>query len=112
MKRLHIAALSILSLSAGVAVAAVPAYLQKAISDTARPAADVSRDVNRHPGELLTFAGLKPGMAVVDLWPGGGYFTRIFADAVGPKGHVYAYVDNGGDARIKARGGDPDNQMA
>jgi hypothetical protein len=33
-----------------------------------------------------------PGAKIADLIPGGGYFTRIFSKAVGPKGHVYAYV--------------------
>ena len=38
------------------------------------------------------FAGIKPGDTVVDLIPGGGYFTRIFSKVVGPTGHVYAYA--------------------
>jgi predicted methyltransferase len=113
MKSMHFAtAIAALALSAGAAFAALPATIQSALSDTARPAADTSRDVNRHPGELLVFAGLKPGMKVVDLFPGGGYYTRIFAKAVGPKGRVYAYISNAGDARMKTQGKDPDNQMA
>ncbi len=96
----------------GAAFAAVPAYIEKAISDSARPATDTSRDANRHPGELIEFAGIKPGMKVVDVSPGGGYFTRIFAKVVGDKGQVYAYISNAGDARVKAAGRDPDNQMA
>jgi predicted methyltransferase len=111
-QRYFAAAIAVLGLSASAAFAAVPAYLQSALSDSARPAADSSRDVHRHPGELLAFAGLKPGMTVVDLFPGGGYYTRIFAKAVGPKGRVYAYISNGGDARLKTQGKDPDNQMA
>src|SRR3954464_286418 len=106
------AAAAILVLGAGVAFAALPAAISNALSDSARPAADTSRDVNRHPGELLAFAGLRPGMTVVDLSPGGGYYTRILAKAVGDKGRVYAYVSNGGDARLKSQGKDPDNQMA
>ena len=43
---------------------------------------------------MLAFAGVKPGQTVVDMLPGGGYFTRLFADVVGPKGRVYAYVPN------------------
>jgi predicted methyltransferase len=39
---------------------------------------------------MLEFAGVKPGMVVADFLPGGGYFTRIFAKAVGPKGKVLA----------------------
>jgi predicted methyltransferase len=113
MKHVHFAAaIAVLALSAGAAFAALPAAISTALSDSGRPAADTSRDTNRHPGELLAFAGLKPGMTVVDLLPGGGYYTRIFAKAVGPKGHVYAYVSNAGDARMKTQGKDPDNQMA
>lgn len=63
-----------------------------AIADPARPAADRDRDAERKPAEMLAFAGVKPGMVVIDLLPGGGYFTRIFSSAVGPSGKVIAYV--------------------
>jgi predicted methyltransferase len=99
------------ALSFGTAMAA-PAYIEKAISDPARPADDTKRDAQRHPAELLEFAGIKPGMTVVDMLPGTGYFTRIFAKAVGPKGQVYAYVGTQADAAMKAKGLDPDNQLA
>jgi predicted methyltransferase len=39
---------------------------------------------------MLEFAGVKAGDKVADFIPGGGYFTRIFAKAVGPKGKVFA----------------------
>ena len=71
---------------------AVPAFLAAALADANRPEVDRARDAARKPGEVLVFAGLKPGMKVIDLIPGGGYFTRIFSLAVGPKGRVYAYV--------------------
>ena len=61
-----------------------------AVADKGRPEADTKRDADRKPAEMLEFAGVKPGQTVVDLIPGGGYFTRIFAKAVGPKGTVYA----------------------
>ena len=54
-----------------------------------RPAADQLRDVNRKPAELLAFGGIKPGMVVAELAPGGGYYTRLLSLAVGPKGRVY-----------------------
>jgi predicted methyltransferase len=38
---------------------------------------DISRDSVRHPVEELKFMGLKPGMTVVEIYPGGGYFTSI-----------------------------------
>ncbi|MBI1408046.1 MAG: methyltransferase [Caulobacter sp.] len=72
--------------------APLPLWLENALRDPSRPAADMARDAQRHPGETLLFAGLRPGMKVADLIPGQGYFTRIFSKAIGPKGRVYAYV--------------------
>jgi predicted methyltransferase len=77
--------------ASGMAVAAVPANLTAALGDKARPPADTSRDPARKPAELLAMGDVKPGQKVADFMMGGGYFTRILAAAVGPKGHVYGY---------------------
>jgi predicted methyltransferase len=66
----------------------------KPVSTADRPADDVARDAARKPSEMLAFAKVKPGQLVVDMLPGGGYFTRIFSHAVGPKGHVIALVSD------------------
>jgi len=63
-----------------------------AVADPGRPAADRDRDTERKPADMLAFAGAKPGMVVIDILPGGGYFTRLFSTAVGPTGKVLAYV--------------------
>ncbi|MDI1364031.1 MAG: class I SAM-dependent methyltransferase [bacterium] len=76
----------------GHVAAAIPANIAAAVADPARPAADMVRDADRMPAEILTFAGARTGAKVADLIPGGGYFTRLFAKAVGPRGKVYAYV--------------------
>jgi predicted methyltransferase len=73
-------------------IGGVAANIIAAISDPARPAADVAKDAALKPSNLLGFAGVKPGDKVVDLIPAGGYFTRILSKAVGPRGKVYAYV--------------------
>jgi predicted methyltransferase len=65
------------------------AAIAAAVSDTDRPSDDVKRDADRKPAEIAAFAGIKPGMKVGELFPGGGYFTRILSKAVGPKGKVY-----------------------
>lgn len=44
-----------------------------------RTPAFVERDVYRHPAETLAFFGLQPNMAVVEIWPGGGWYTEILA---------------------------------
>ena len=76
----------------GTAAAAVPANIKAAVADSARPDADRQRDENRKPGETLAFADVKAGEQIGELIPGGGYFTRLFSKAVGPKGHVFALV--------------------
>jgi predicted methyltransferase len=72
------------------AASGIPKPILDAVADPARPEADRSADADRKPDESVAFAGLKPGQKVVDIWPGGGYFTRVFSAVVGPKGHVYA----------------------
>ena len=61
--------------------------LQAAIGSAARPAADVARDVYRHPFETLTFWGLTPGSTIVEIEPGrGGWWSAIlqpYAEATG-----------------------------
>lgn len=68
----------------------VPADVSAAVADPARPAADKERDAGRKPAESVAFAGIKKGDKVVDVMPGRGYFTRIFAKVVGDSGVVYA----------------------
>jgi predicted methyltransferase len=82
----------LLALAAPVTAPVFAQTIASAVADPSRPAADKAVDPERKPAELLAFAGVKPGMVVVDLIPGGGYFTRLFSSAVGPKGRVIAYV--------------------
>jgi predicted methyltransferase len=56
---------------------------------TVTPADQAAQDARRHGPEIVAFAGVKRGDVVIDLVPGGGYWTRLFAQAVGPHGHVY-----------------------
>jgi predicted methyltransferase len=68
-------------------------YLVSALADPSR-ASDVAIDARRKPGEIIAFSGAKPGDKVVDLFPGSGYFTKIFSKVVGPKGQVYMIWPN------------------
>jgi predicted methyltransferase len=86
-------ALMLLSPLLHAAAASPPdAAIAAAVADPARPASDTARDVNRKPAQTLAFAGLKPGDKIADYAAGAGYFSRLFADVVGPEGHVYASV--------------------
>ena len=64
--------------------------IASAVADPTRPEGDRNRDEARKPAESLQFSGVKPGDAVADFNAGAGYFTRLFADVVGSRGHVYA----------------------
>ena len=53
--------------------------LVKAIAASHRTPAFVERDKARKPQEELEFFGIKPAMTVVEILPGGGYWTEILA---------------------------------
>ena len=93
-----------LSLAAPAMLAAPPAdqELLNAVASPARNPSAVARDKARHPVEELTFFGLKPSMTVVELWPGGGYWTDILGPYLVPKGHYYVAVNAPGDAEEDA----------
>jgi predicted methyltransferase len=60
--------------------------LAKAVASESRSAANRERDAARHPAESLAFWGLKPGMAVLEVQPGGGWWSEIlgpYAKATG-----------------------------
>lgn len=88
------AALAAVVLSTAAAAAPPPANpaIAAAIADTHRPAKDTEQDSIRRPADLVAFSKVKAGDTVMDVWPGGGYWTRLFSPIVGAKGKVYAYV--------------------
>ncbi|MEE9433013.1 MAG: methyltransferase [Sphingorhabdus sp.] len=89
----HLYALAALSLAvAATGCATAGQHDAPAIDNSARPAADVKRDAVRQPAEMMKFAKIGAGQTVVDMLPGGGYFTRVFSQAVGPEGKVVALV--------------------
>ena len=81
--------------------------IESAIANPERTDKDRERDAREKPAEVLAFAGVKPGMTVVDMFAGGGYYTELLAGVVGPNGKVLSvnnvpYAQYGKDA-IKAR---------
>jgi predicted methyltransferase len=61
--------------------------------------ANRARDDARHPKETLTFFGIRPEMTVVELWPGGGWFTEILAPYLRDQGKLI--VTNGDPATLQ-----------
>jgi predicted methyltransferase len=76
---------------------ALSSHIVAAVVDPRRPSADTERDALRHPADMVAFAGVQPGWRIADIGPGGGYYSRLFAVAVGDGGRVYA-VDRPGTA--------------
>ena len=91
--RRSVLAAGLLLLASVANAAPAPSAIGRALADPARPAGERATDAVRKPAETLAFAGVKPGMRVLEFYPGGGYFTRLLSALVGPKGHVYA-VEN------------------
>ncbi len=63
-----------------------------ALADSRRSDEDRGRDADRHAADTLAFARIEPGDKVADIFPGGGYWTRLFAVAVGDEGRVYPTI--------------------
>lgn len=76
--------------------------IERAVANSARPEADSARDVNRKPAAVLEFFGIEPGMKVLDIFAGGGYYTEILSYAVGPQGAVTLYNNGGWDGFVGA----------
>lgn len=68
-----------------------PAVYQRAVDSPERSDKDRERDAGRKPAAVLEFFGIRPGMTVLDLFSGGGYYTEIIARLVGSDGKVVAH---------------------
>lgn len=92
MKPMLVPMFAALLLAAPAPALAKPTRLYTgALADKARPPADIARDVARKPAELLEFMGVRKDGKVADFIMGGGYWTRLLSNVVGPTGTVYAY---------------------
>ena len=65
-----------------------------------RRAEDKARDVYRNPAETLRFFDVQPTHTVAEYAPGGGWYTRILAPYVAPKGRYIAVVFAADDTPI------------
>lgn len=92
MKITLAATVALSALLASPTLAAPAPAATAAIADPGRPATDTAQDASRHPAEMVAFSRVKAGDKVMDIWPGKGYWTRLFSTTVGAKGKVYAYV--------------------
>jgi predicted methyltransferase len=88
--------------------AASPA-LEGAVAAPHRSAANRARDKYRNPAATLSFFGVKPTDNVVEIWPGGGWYTEILAPYLAARGKlsVAAPVGRGTDGIAKKLDADP-----
>lgn len=76
------------SSSGPIAPGSTATMLKEAVAGKWRSAANKARDQYRHPIETLEFFGIKPDMTVIELAPGGGWYTEILAPFLYAHGHL------------------------
>ena len=64
--------------------------IDQALAASHRSAESRARDAQRHPAQTLQFFGLRADMTVVEVWPGGGWYTEILAPVLRDRGRLYA----------------------
>jgi predicted methyltransferase len=78
--------------------------LDSALGAPTRTPANVARDKYRHPKETLSFFGVSPAQSVVELWPGGGWYTEILAPYLAGSGALTVVPPAGrNDERIRTK---------
>jgi predicted methyltransferase len=73
---------------------APPAQLsiyESAVASNGRTDDDRERDAGRKPAAVLEFFAIEPGMTVLDMFSGGGYYTEMLSSVVGAQGKVVAH---------------------
>jgi predicted methyltransferase len=76
--------------------------LEAAVAASTRTPANVARDKYRHPVETLRFFGVKPSDTVVEIWPGGGWYTEILAPYLASGGgELYAVAPDWGRSGVE-----------
>ena len=89
---LTLATLLIAVFSGAHVAADTAAKLKAAIADERRGSADMARDANRKPLQTLTFFGLRDDMTVMELVPGGGWYTKILAPVLAESGSLQVAI--------------------
>jgi hypothetical protein len=93
----------IAALLVGQGAAAADRY-DAAVNHPGRSAADIERDPKDQPARLLRLTGIGPGMHVVDVLGGSGYYSELLSYLVGPKGEVLLVNNSGGGPQRHAVG--------
>ncbi|MBF7074481.1 class I SAM-dependent methyltransferase [Glaciecola sp. MH2013] len=91
-------ACALVSASAFVSAGPIKAKIEAAMASDIRTDAEIKRDRNRRPVQTLEFFGVEDDMRVVELVPGGGWYTKLLAPALNENGEYFAAI---GTSRIE-----------
>ncbi|MDP5052993.1 MAG: methyltransferase, partial [Congregibacter sp.] len=87
-------------------VPGLQAALEKAMASETRSESDKARDKNRKPIETLKFFGLQEDMRVVELLPGGGWYTSLLAPVLRDRGELFVALGTDGvESRLLGKEG-------
>jgi predicted methyltransferase len=86
----RISALALATLLTGCAATDTASLLNNSLTAKSRSSDEIARDTYRHPKETLQFFGLEANMTVVEVWPGGGWYTKILAPVLKENGRLFA----------------------
>jgi predicted methyltransferase len=87
------------------------AAAERVIANPIRTEQDRKTDAARKPIDFILFAGVRPGMRVLDVSAGGGYTSQLLALAVGPSGTVYAQTPRPGETLTKRLADHPQSNL-
>ena len=83
-------------ITANVSAQSLEQLVNQSLAAEGRPDADKARDANRKPLDTLEFFKLEPNQRVLELIPGGGWYTRILAPVLREKGKLYVALGTQG----------------
>lgn len=106
-RQFSLAASSLALAIPGLTLAAPSALLARMVAGPQRSPANRARDPYRHPAESLSFWGLAPGMTVIEVEPGGGYWAEILIPYLSATHGRYIGALGDEDGGFKARFADP-----
>lgn len=92
MRIIAVILFAFLSISAFAQSSDVADKIRAAMASEARSEADIARDRNRMPLETLQFFGFEDDMRVLEMLPGGGWYTKILAPVLRDKGKLFLSI--------------------
>jgi len=98
-KTLLMTAAILTSLSANAQESDLALALKDAMKSDIRTEAEIDRDRNRRPVQTLEFFGITPEMKVLELIPGGGWYTKLLAPTLRDNGELHVAI---GTSRVKS----------